>query len=367
MVQLKEKNVLLKKGLYVAIPLIVSLLFFIVKEFRPVVDIWVFQILTPISQFIGRCCAIIPFAVGEAVIFLAIAFGIFLFLLSIYFGISKKSWQTFIQGIFPILITGLWTIAAVNWMWNITYYATGFTERSGLDVSPYSVEELYAVTEYFAQKAGEYSTYPERTEDGFFAETQEDIFSSGVFVYEHLAQEFPSLAKNDVQAKPLLCSEFQSILGFTGIYCPFTGEANVNIVSPAPFLPATIAHEMAHQRLIASEQEANFIGITASVTSDDVVYQYSGYLLGLTQLSNALYPVDPDGWQRIVEKYFTTELATDWNENWAYWNNLESPVEEVAEAAYDSFLKGNGQELGMQSYGACVDLLVAYFSPYTVN
>lgn len=29
--------------------------------------------------------------------------------------------------------------------------------------------------------------------------------------------------------------------------------------------------------------------------------------------------------------------------------------------AYDAFLKGNGQELGMRSYGACVDLLVSYF------
>ena len=38
-----------------------------------------------------------------------------------------------------------------------------------------------------------------------------------------------------------------------------------------------------------------------------------------------------------------------------------SPVEETAGQVYDSFLKGNGQKLGMRSYGACVDLLVAYF------
>ena len=36
-------------------------------------------------------------------------------------------------------------------------------------------------------------------------------------------------------------------------------------------------------------------------------------------------------------------------------------VEETAEQVYDSFLKGNDQELGIRSYGACVDLLVAYF------
>ena len=51
----------------------------------------------------------------------------------------------------------------------------------------------------------------------------------------------------------------------------------------------------------------------------------------------------------------------DWNDNNVYWQELESPVEQAAEQAYDSFLKGNGQELGMRSYGACVDLLVTYY------
>ena len=40
---------------------------------------------------------------------------------------------------------------------------------------------------------------------------------------------------------------------------------------------------------------------------------------------------------------------------------LEEVVEEVSEQAYDNFLKGNGQVLGIASYGACVDLLVEYY------
>ena len=133
--------------------------------------------------------------------------------------------------------------------------------------------------------------------------------------------------------------------------------------APACLIPATIAHEMAHQRMVASELEANFVGIAACVTSEDVVFQYSGYLMGLIQLCNALYPVDAQAWQGIVQEYFSPQLATDWNDNNTYWAALESPIEDAAGQAYDSFLKGNGQELGMQSYGACVDLLVAYFSP----
>ena len=103
------------------------------------------------------------------------------------------------------------------------------------------------------------------------------------------------------------------------------------------------------------------MGIAAAVTSGDPVFQYSGYLFGLVQLCNALAPVDRDAWNAIVQQYFTQEMANDWNANNAYWAELSSPVEETAEQVYDSFLKGNDQELGIRSYGACVDLLVAYF------
>ena len=36
-------------------------------------------------------------------------------------------------------------------------------------------------------------------------------------------------------------------------------------------------------------------------------------------------------------------------------------METVATTVYDSYLKHNDQELGIKSYGACVDLLVEYY------
>ena len=66
------------------------------------------------------------------------------------------------------------------------------------------------------------------------------------------------------------------------------------------------------------------------------------------------------GWDRISSLRWSSS-SDDWNANNAYWAALASPMEDAAEQVYDSFLKGNGQELGMRSYGACVDLLAAYF------
>ena len=245
---------------------------------------------------------------------------------------------------------------------NAAYYASTFQEKSGLRTEPYSVEALAQVTALFARRAAEFSDQVERDGDGLFAEDRADLFARGISVYEGMTRKFPCLElAQPVRAKPIFFSRLQSILGFTGVYFPFTGEANVNVDAPACMLPATIAHEMAHQRMTASEQEANFVGIAAAVSSGDPVFQYSGYLFGLVQLCNALYPAAPEAWREITGTYFTQELANDWNANNAYWAELSSPVEDAAGQVYDSFLKGNDQELGMRSYGACVDLLVTYF------
>ena len=77
--------------------------------------------------------------------------------------------------------------------------------------------------------------------------------------------------------------------------------------APACLVPATIAHEMSHQRMVFSELEANFVGIAAAVSCGDPVFQYSGWLMGLIQLCNALYAVSPDLWYQIAAASFTPE------------------------------------------------------------
>ncbi len=66
----------------------------------------------------------------------------------------------------------------------------------------------------------------------------------------------------------------------------------MNTDSPSAFLPATVCHEMAHQRGITAEEECNFIGILAAIRSDSAAYRYSGWLTGFGYLSNALYSAD---------------------------------------------------------------------------
>lgn len=353
---------LFRWGVGLGLPLALIALFEVCKGDRERMDGWVFGVMAPVEQALGRLWSHLPFSAAEVLTALLLAGSALWLIRAVVLLVRRREGRAFLRRLLAFGGAVLWLLAAVCWMWNAAYYASNFSQRSGLATGGYTVEELSAVTAFFARQAAALSDQVPREENGSFSRDIEAFFHQGPQIYQNLTREFPCLEMESVQAKPLLCSRLQSILGFTGVYFPFTGEANVNVDAPACLIPATIAHEMSHQRMVALEDEANFVGIAACVTSEDPVFQYSGYLMGLIHLCNALYPVAPDLWYEIAGKYFTAELSTDWNDNNAYWAQRSSQVEETASELYDTFLKGNDQQLGIRSYGACVDLLVAYFS-----
>lgn len=347
----------------VTIPLALLILFELLKGYQNVMSRWVWSVMAPLEQVLGRLWSHLPFSAAEVLAALFLAGCVIRLARAVMLLFRRWEVLLFFRRLLALGSTWLWLWAGLCWLWNAAYYIPSFAQREGLDTGPYSVEELAAVTEYFAQQAASLSAQVPRDGEGHFAAELTGCFDQGPSIYQNIAREFPSLDVKPVRAKPLLCSRLQSILGFTGVYFPFTGEANVNIDAPACLVPATIAHEMSHQRMVASELEANFVGIAACTSCEDVVFQYSGYLMGLIQLCNALYPVDSDSWYDIAGRCFSPELSIDWKDNNEYWAALDSPAEDVAEDVYDSFLKSNDQELGIRSYGACVDLLVNYYGP----
>lgn len=343
------------------IPAALSVLFQLLHGKRAVMNFWVFHVMGPGERLLGRLWSLVPFSVMEWSIALFLAGNLVWLVRAVAGLVRRRGLGRSFRRLLALGAAWLWLWCAFCWMWRAAYYADTFARRSGLSDRACSVEELAAVTRYFAQNAARLAGQVPRDGEGHFAADRETVFQTGPEVYENLTREFPCLAMDSVRAKPIFSSRLQSRLGFTGMYFPFTGEANVNVDAPACLIPATIAHEMAHQRMVASELEANFVGIAAAVSCGDPVFQYSGWLMGLIQLCNALYAVSPDLWYQIAAASFTPELSTDWEDNNAYWRALESPVEEAAAQTFDTFLKSNGQDLGIQSYGACVDLLVTWF------
>ena len=161
-------------------------------------------------------------------------------------------------------------------------------------------------------------------------------------------------------AKAAFYSRLMSAFNYTGFYFPYTGEATVNVDPPPALLPATIAHEMAHQRGVSSEQEANFVAVLACTESGNAAYEYSGWLFGFIHLGNALYRWDADTYFALAGR-LPESVWADLEANRVYWAQFETKAAEVSDKVYDAMLKSYGQSMGVQSYGAVVDLLIAWY------
>lgn len=167
-------------------------------------------------------------------------------------------------------------------------------------------------------------------------------------------------------AKPILNSNLLCYTGITGIYSPFTGEANVNTGVPDIYIPFTTLHEMAHQRGYGSEDECNFLAYIACINNEDYDFQYSGYILALKYTASALAKVDYDALVSLNGE-LSSSVINDLNYSREFWKQYEGKVNEVSDNMNSNYLKANGVEEGRLSYGKVVNLLLVYYSLYGFN
>ncbi len=358
----KTRRGYIKYVIAALIPAVLTALFYILSPIPGFADAAAAYFSRPVKNILGTALSWIPFSVMELEY---VAAGVFVIVYTVRTVVltvrAERKLLTLLRRSFVFLVVAACFFAVFLWIFSIDYRSASFTERSGIDAGPVDTGELKAVTRYFVQNAAALAPSVPRDGDGHWAQDLNGVLDVSTRIYDGLFEEFPFLSgASRTPKKMYLFSRLSSWMGFTGVYFPYTGESNINIDAPGCLIPFTVAHELAHQHGVYAEQEANFVGIAACLTSGDPVYTYSGYLSGAVHLSNALYSADPEAWYEI-SRYITGPMLTDWRDNSAYWQQFEGKVEEVSSKVYDGYLKAQGQPLGIRSYGACVDLLVAYY------
>lgn len=327
------------------------------------VMLWVYEHVThPYHLFMSKLCSHFAFSAAELV-YAAAILGLAAYLLWCVYRLIRfpeKLWQLY-RLVLTLAMAGAVFWAGLSVMWTPCYYAPGFAEQSGVDDGPLELEELETVTRWFAALASEYADEVPRDENGACTTDRDSVLDRAAGVFEGAAELYPFLDGEALRPKPIHFSRIMSYLDFTGFFFPMTGEANLNMDSPVFLLPSTSQHEIAHQRGVAMEQECNFVAVLSCLESEYADFRYAGAALAYIYLGNALAGADYEAYTEIYYSLSDTVRA-DFKAQSAYWDEFrDSAAQKASNTVYDSFLKSNGQELGMQSYGACVNLLVHYY------
>lgn len=313
----------------------------------------------------GRVCGVVPFSVVEIGMYVMIAAGLW------YVISHARQWRQVLAAVFSF-VSVLLFLYTVNC--GINYYRIPFSSYLDLEVRESSVEELAELCRELVIQVNEAAKLAERSGslDGvelqagqmeesahFTYGNQMAVARAGQEAMEGLGQQYEQLAGFYPRPKPVLVSWILSVQQLSGIYSPFTVEANYNWQMTGYNIPHTVCHELSHLKGFMREDEANFIGYLACIGSTDEFFRYSGYLTGWVYAGNALARQDWELFNQFHNQLCPQALA-DLQANNVYWEQYEGEIAEAANQVNDAYLKINSQTDGVKSYGRMVDLMLAY-------
>ena len=302
----------------------------------------------------------IPFSVGEAMILL-IPLGLFL-VLRLAVRRYCSSWRaSFIYvGVLLSVVATLFSVFTLGFA--AGYRGSTLDEKLELERAPVSAQELYDTAVILIDNVNELTGEVGFGKDRFsvMPYSLREMNRHLNTAYREISPVYPFITHVDSQVKPVLISEVMSHMHITGVYSFFTGEANLNVNFPDYTLPYTAAHEMAHQRGIAREDEANFMAFLVCIASDDPYIRYSGYLNAYEYVASALYRADPDLYYKAAARLGEVVKGEMAAYNDFYDRYRDTAAGQVSNAINNSYLQSQGTP-GTVSYGMVVDLTVAYY------
>ena len=340
---------------------VVSLILYIVMTKSPGFADWFNgSIGAAVRSTLSILTSWIPFSVGEAVILL-IPLGLFLVLrLAVrrYCG----SWKAaFIYvGVLLSLAATLFSVFTLGFA--AGYRGSSLDQKLGLERAPVSAQELYDTAVILIDNVNELTSEVEFGGDRFsvMPYSLREMNRHLNTAYRQISPQYTFITHVNSQVKPVLISEVMSHMHITGVYSFFTGEANLNVNFPDYTLPYTAAHEMAHQRGIAREDEANFMAFLVCTASDDPYIRYSGYLNAYEYVASALYRASPDLYYKAAGRLSDSVKGEMAAYNDFYDQYRDTTAGQVSGAINNSYLQSQGTP-GTVSYGMVVDLTVAYY------
>ncbi len=354
---------MVKKILISLLP--VGIFIFLISGYYPHIteNVYSLLIFKMLGQAISSLTGLLPFSLAEFVIVLSAIFLIG-YIIKAVLSITKTKQKGKILKTFILNLLAAAGIIYFSFLilWGINYNRVKLDEIFNLNIEVPTQRELNGLCEDLLGRANSLRTGLAENRRGVLELPYNKKIGLKIAYkgFENASLHYPNLDGKYGAPKGLMLSKVMCYTGITGFNFPFTGEANINMAIPEHFFPCTVTHEMAHQRGFAREDEANYIAYITCINHPDIYFQYSGTLLALDYSMSALSKIDKSKYNEL-RSYFSKGVANDLNFNKEFWSRYSGPIEKASDKINDAYLKAHGQEAGIKSYGAMVDLLIAEY------
>lgn len=343
-----------------AVTLISAILYLCFRASTAFADFFNYYISAPFRAFISSLTTIFPFSLAETAIILSPLILAALIYLAVKY--AKKGARASLRYLFVLLSAICYIFVSFVWTYSSGFYTTSIDKRLGMEERELSKEDLYDTAVILTDRLNELSDKIVYSSSGAslmpysYDELSDKICDS----YDVIASEYKVIRNFTSRAKPILLSEPFTYTHISGVYSYMTGESNLNVNYPDFIVASSAAHELAHQRGIARENEANFIAFLACINSEDDFLNYSGYLDVYSYVTGALYSADKDLYREVYAKLDSRVRGDLRSYSVFFQKYANSKASEVTDKINDSYLQSNGQTEGTKSYGMVTDLVCAY-------
>lgn len=358
---------MLKRLFHDRILVILFLLAALVKLFslnKPWVEqYYTYGIYPAISKMQRLLLGWVPISMGDIFYLLVLAFLMYKVVkLGVIWNRRKEKKFLFWVLLRKTLRFCLYVYLTFNLLWGLNYNRQGIATQLQLQVQPYELEDLKALTTVLHQRVNQYAVEVDSA-TRVRLNKNKNLFREGIAAYTIAQTRYPFLRYEVPSIKASLFSHIGHYMGFTGYYNPFSGEAQLKTTVPFFVKPFVVAHEIAHQLGYGKENEANFVAFLAGRQSANSEVRYSIYFemylyafsdlsrkdtLYASQLRNALHPQATRDSEAFIN----------------YLLRSRNVIEPVVARFYDQFLKWNSQPKGKRTYNEVIAWLMAYGRKY---
>ena len=242
-----------------------------------VADFYTGKIFTPLATAFTWLTSLLPFSLTEFFVILGLPFLLGFLVYGLIRLLKNKSNRgiRFLRTCIIAAAVALIFFSLFIAFHGINYARSPLADTMNLEIKERSVDELEAAMRTLGQAAAAVrESLPEDSSGRIIAGTTKDLQQSAHLGWEIAGNRWPAL-DSTVRSRPkgVLLSKYWSYTKIVGMYMPLLVEANINIDQPAFMIPASTAHELAHTRGFAREDETDFAGLLSCFVHPDPAWQ----------------------------------------------------------------------------------------------